>query len=131
MYCNDCKVHIAGGGISCPICKGYDVLESMPSRREKKKSLGCTGWLYVIILLFAGLVVWSHLAESNPESAHKTSSWEDEYVDACRIYGAARQECATAGDYENCMKIKDTSKIDGGAICNPDGTVTRYGESSK
>lgn len=45
----------------------------------------------------------------------------DLVVEGCKTWAHARQECATAGDFDNCMQVKNTGGGSGN-ICHEDGT---------
>lgn len=59
-------------------------------------------------------------ADDTAGSKGHSYDW-DLVVEGCKTWAHARQECATAGDFDTCMQVKNTGG-GSGSICKEDGT---------
>jgi hypothetical protein len=66
-------------------------------------------------------------ARERTDYAAKTKRLSDIYMcrvkRACERYGTVRQECATAGDFNNCISVKMGNDADKVGQCVNDGSV--------
>lgn len=62
------------------------------------------------------------VSTSGPSSENNTRNYDwDLVVEGCKTWARARQECAAAGNFDNCMQVKNTGGGSGN-ICNENGT---------